>query len=356
MRRLSGTGVSVWLDAAHEGTAPGEAHPDAGPLGRLLGESGASGVRLGPVGPGDLDAVRELCDRLAPAHRESAGRDGLVSVPVRAGADADVPALIAGARVLRSAVDRPNLVVRLPGAPGTLAAVTGVLAEGIGVEVAAVHAPRRYEEVADAVLAGLERCLAEGRAQGPGVPAGPAALIAFGVAAVDDRVDAALDLIGSDEAKALRGRAGLAAARLAHQTHDMTFGSARWGALAAAGVPEPRLLWVTAAHSASRSAHYAEELVTAGTVSALRPPALRSVAARGVAGVDRVWRHYADAARTRTYLKWFDICLEDVAGCLADSRRRAHRAVRPSSEGTAHQVSGTARATGPRQRAVRVPA
>ncbi|MEU7580453.1 transaldolase family protein [Streptomyces sp. NPDC041068] len=344
VRRLSGAGVSVWVDAQGAATAPGDDR-----LRLLLGESGATGVRMGPAGSWHLGAVQELCERLMATHRESAGRDGLVSVPVQVGADTDVASLIARARVLRAAVDRPNLVVRLPGTPGLLPAVTDCLAEGIGVEVTGVHSPRQYGDVADAVLEGLERCLAAGRGRGRGVPGGPVSLIAFGVAAVDERVDARLDLIGSDEAKALRGRAGLAAARLAHQTHDMTFGSARWGALAAAGVPEPRPLWVTAAHSASRSAFYAEELVTTGTVSALRPPALRSVAARDVAGVDRVWRHYADAARTRTYLKWFDICLEDVAGTLA---RTAHAgreataspvpAVRTEHEEAARELSGAA--------------
>ncbi|MEU3898138.1 transaldolase family protein [Streptomyces sp. NPDC045251] len=306
VRKLSAAGVSVWVDAEGEATAAG------GSLPRLLEASGATGVRTGPAGSRSPGAVRELCDALASAHRASGGRDGLVSVPVEAGADTDVPALIARARVLRSVVDRPNLVVRLPGAPGLLLAVTGCLAEGIGVEAAGVHSPRQYADVAHAVMDGLEQCLGAQR----GVPGGPVSLIAFGVADVDERVDSRLDLIGSDEAKALRGHAGLAAARLAHQTHDMTFGSARWGALAAAGVPEPRPLWVTAARTASRSAFYAEELVTRGTVSALRPPALRLVEARGVSGADLVCRHYPDAARTRDYLRWFDICLDDVAGRL----------------------------------------
>ncbi|WP_077800414.1 transaldolase family protein [Streptomyces sp. JHA26] len=337
VRKLSGAGVSVWVDAEGEVSAPdGERTPDTGRLLRLLDESGATGVRLGPDGPRRPGAVRELCERLAPAHRASGGRDGLVSVPVEVGADTDVPALVARARALRSAVDRPNLVVRLSGSPGLPAAVTGCLAEGIGVEAAGLHSPRQYAEVAHAVMDGLERCLDAGRGRGEGVPGGPVSLLAFGVADVDERVDSRLDLIGSDEAKALRGRAGLAAARLAHQTHDMTFGSARWGALAAAGVPEPRPLWVTAARTASRSACYAEELVTRGTVSALRPPALRLLGARGVSGADLVCRHYPDAARTRDYLRWFGICLDDVAGCLTRAAHTKEAHPRTTHTKTAH--------------------
>ena len=167
-----------------------------------------------------------------------------------------------------------------------------------------MRSPRQYGQVATALLAALDR---------PHVaPARTPSPTSFYVAALERHVDSRLDLIGSDEAKALRGRAGLACARLAHRTHEMTFSSACCGTLAAA-VSLSQAAVVTAGTTPARAAHAVQELVTRGTATSMTPAAARVLADSGTVSGDRVWRHYADAERTLAYLAWFGIAMEPLA-------------------------------------------
>ncbi|NEB46805.1 transaldolase family protein, partial [Streptomyces sp. SID339] len=257
----------------------------------------------GDPAAGHAAEIGRVCDQLLPRHRASGGTKGFVSVPLPAGPADGADAWAARARALRDEIDRPNLVVRVPAEAADTATLRALFALGVAVEVSGVCSPRRYGEAATALLAALST---------PDGPTRTASFLSFDVTGVERHVDARLDLIGSDEAKALRGRAGLACARLAHRTHEMTFSSARWGALAAAGTPEPKLLWVTGGASPYRSAHCVQELVTRGTATAMRPAAARALAEAGTVSGDRVWRHYADAERTLAYLNWFGISVESV--------------------------------------------
>ncbi|MEU1150807.1 transaldolase family protein [Streptomyces sp. NPDC005863] len=299
-KRLRAEGVDVWIDVS---ATPGGA---AREVRRALAQGVPAGAR---VGTASVDEIRQACDQLLPLHRASGGAKGVVSAPLQEGTTPGTETVAASwaarARRLRDEVARPNLVVRLPAGAADVATLRALFALGTAVEVSGVRSPRQYGQVATALLAALDR---------PHVaPARTPSLISFDVAALERHVDARLDLIGSDEAKALRGRAGLACARLAHRTHEMTFSSARWGALAAAGVPEPKPLWVTAGTTPARAAHAVQELVTRGTATSMTPAAARVLAESGTVSGDRVWRHYADAERTLAYLAWFDILVEPLA-------------------------------------------
>ncbi|MEU6991768.1 transaldolase family protein [Streptomyces sp. NPDC046465] len=319
-KRLTAEGVDVWIDAS--ATTEGAARE----VRRALAQGEVTGARLGgphgrsAAGTCPADEIRSACDQLLPRHRASGGAGGLVSVPLPAGPAAGADAWVARARAVRDEVGRPNLVVRLPAEAAGTATLRALFALDIAVEVAGVSSPRRYGQVATALLAALDESTRS------------ASFISFDVTGVERHVDARLDLIGSDEAKALRGRAGLACARLAHRTHEMTFSSARWGALAAAGAREPKLLWATGAASPARAAHAVQELVTRGTATAMTPAAARVLAESGTVSGDRVWRHYADAERTLAYLDWFGVPVESLVESLADGGgspvpyARAHRA------------------------------
>ncbi|WP_409237017.1 transaldolase family protein [Streptomyces sp. PA5.6] len=302
-KRLRAEGVDVWIDVS--ATAEGAARE----VRRALAQGEVAGARMGApqddpaAGDAPADELRRACDQLLPHHRASGGTKGFVSAPLPPAPTDDTDAWTARARALRDAVDRPNLVVRLPAEAADTATLRALFALDVAVEVSGVCSPRRYGQAATALLAALST---------PEGPTRTASFLSFDVTGVERHVDARLDLIGSDEAKALRGRAGLASARLAHRTHEMTFSSARWGALAAAGTPEPKLLWVTGGASPYRSAHYVQELVTRGTATAMRPAAARALAEAGTVSGDRVWRHYADAERTLAYLDWFGISVETV--------------------------------------------
>lgn len=303
-KRLRAEGVDVWIDvSATDGGAAREVR-------RALAQGVPAGARMGrgdAAGTVSVDEIRQACDRLLPLHRASAGAKGLVSAPLpeETATTAAPVSWAARARALRDEVARPNLVVRLPAAAADPATLRSLFALGTAVEVSGVRSPRQYGQVATALLTALDRPHA--------APARTPSLISFDVTALERHVDARLDLIGSDEAKALRGRAGLACARLAHRTHEMTFSSARWGALAAAGVPEPKPLWVTSGAGPARAAHAVQELVTRGTATSMTPTAARVLAESGTVSGDRVWRHYADAERTLAYLDWFGIGVESLA-------------------------------------------
>ncbi|MEW2393311.1 transaldolase family protein [Streptomyces venezuelae] len=300
-KRLRAEGVDVWIDVS--ATAGGAARE----VRRALAQGEVAGARMGvpredpAAGHAPAAEIRRVCDQLLPRHRTSGGTGGLVSVPLPTGPAPDPAAWAARTRALRDEIDRPNLVVRLPAEAADTATLRALFALDLAVEVSGVCSPRRYGEAATALLSALDG------------PARTASFVSFDVTGVERHVDARLDLIGSDEAKALRGRAGLACARLAHRAHEMTFSSARWGALAAAGTPEPKLLWVTGGASPYRSAHYVQELVTRGTATAMRPAAADALAEAGTVSGDRVWRHYADAERTLAYLNWFGISVETLA-------------------------------------------
>ncbi|WAL97144.1 transaldolase family protein [Streptomyces sp. Je 1-369] len=335
-KRLRAEGVDVWIDVT--ATAENAARE----IRRALAEGEVAGARMGTAhddpagGHVTADGIRRACDQLLPHHRASGGTKGLVSVPLptappdatdaETDSDTDSGVWAARARALRDEIDRPNLVVRLPEEAADTATLRSLLALDVAVEVSGVCSPRRYGQVATALLSALSaRTALEGSARA-------ASFLSFDVTGVERHVDARLDLIGSDEAKALRGRAGVACARLAHRTHEMTFSSARWGALAAAGTPEPKLLWVTGGASPYRAAHYVQELVTRGTATAMRPAAAHALAEAGTVSGDRVWRHYADAERTLAYLNWFGISMETVAAGTHGSPRTLAAATAPRAD------------------------
>ncbi|MEU7021584.1 transaldolase family protein [Streptomyces sp. NPDC046203] len=352
-RLLEREGVDVWIDVTALGG--GAAHE----VRRALAQGEVAGARMGAPRGRSADAIRQACDSLLPLYRRSGGSQGLVSVqpaevtakggdaaktsePSESGAEgapgaegtsgaegasgaapgAGPGSWVARARALREEIGRPNLVVRIPVQAADPATLRALFALGIPVEVCRVRSPRQYGQAATALVAALDRPRPVPGAPS-GTPVAPVTLvsfISFDLTGLDQRVDARLDLIGSDEAKALRGRAGLAAARLAHRVHEMTFSSARWGALAAAGTPEPKQLWVADAPTPRRSAHYVQELVTEGTATAMTPAAAHALADAGVVAGDRVWRQYADAERTLKFLDWFDISVEAVAAEGATAR------------------------------------
>ncbi|MFK4071469.1 transaldolase family protein [Streptomyces sp. NPDC029674] len=355
-KRLRAEGVDVWLDVSV--TVEGAARE----VRRALAQGEVAGVRMAgpqarsaagtartaptePAGPtestGLTDEIRRVCDTLLPRYWASGGAKGLVSVPLPAPPAPEAVTWVARARALREGIDRPNLVVRLPAEAADTATLRALCVLDIAVEVSGVRSPRQYGRAATALLAALDESTRS------------ASFISFDVTGIEGDVDARLDLIGSDEAKALRGRAGLACARLAHRTHEMTFASARWGALAAAGTPEPKPLWVTGTASPSRAAHAVQELVTRGTAAAMTPAAAHVLAESGTVSGDRVWRHYADAERTLAYLDWFGVPVESLAArppqvpAAAKTLLPPARTHRTAPAGTTAYHPGTRRSLAP---------
>lgn len=253
---------------------------------REIAELALTGVRV-------EDAMRSLtacdarwaCDILRPVYEATDGVDGHVSLEADPRPAHDAARIVSEARALRQLVDRPNLLVQIPATAAGMSAATECLAEGIGVELTLVFSLDRCARAREACLAGLERAVHHGRA-----PARIASLISFQVAPVDTAVDARLDALRTSRARRLRGRAGLANARLAYQGHERALASPRWQALQRAGARAPRLGWAATAveDGAYEDTRYVEGPVAAGTVTTLSEALLYQVADHGLIAEDSV--------------------------------------------------------------------
>ena len=184
--------------------------------------------------------VREACDILHDTWKQTDGIDGRVSIEVPPGLAFDTDATIAAAKKLWTAVDRPNLLIKIPATTEGMPAISAVVAEGISVNVTLIFSLERYGEVMDAFLDGVERARVAGHDLSR-----LGSVASFFVSRVDTEVDKRLDKLGSAEASELRGKAAIANARLAFQRYEGVFSGERWAALAEAGAKPQRPLWAS---------------------------------------------------------------------------------------------------------------
>ena len=167
------------------------------------------------------DDVRSACDVLAPQWEASDGIDGRVSIEVDPRLANETDKTIAQAIELWKIVDRPNLLIKIPATKAGLPAITAVLAEGISVNVTLIFSVERHREVMDAYLAGLEKAREAGHDLSK-----IHSVASFFVSRVDTEIDKRLEKIGNPEALALRGKAGVANARLAYAAYEEVFKAA----------------------------------------------------------------------------------------------------------------------------------
>lgn len=210
--------------------------------------------------------VRAACDRFAQLHRASDGSDGQVSLEVSPTLANDTAGTIQEAQRLWRAVDRPNVMIKIPGTPAGLAAITESLATGISVNVTLLFSVERYAEVIEAFLQGLER------RQQQGLPIRPVASVAsFFVSRVDSKVDPLLDRLG--DPAGLRGKVAIANACAAYRLFEWSLSAPRWDRLAKAGARPQRPLWASTSTKDPRypDVHYVEPLVAPRTVNTMPP-------------------------------------------------------------------------------------
>ncbi len=232
--------------------------------------------------------VQAACDALEPVFGRSGGRDGRVSIEVSPRLAHDTEGTVAEARRLRAAVDRPNVMIKVPATSAGLPAVSTLLAEGTCVNVTLIFSLARYEQVMEAYLAGLERRAAAGQPLEPIV-----SVASFFVSRVDSKVDAAIAarLAGlaptapeRDELERLQGRAAVANARLAYERFRQVFGTPRFAALAAKGARVQRPLWASTStkNPAYPDTLYVDELIGPDTVNTIPPKTLAAYNDHGV--------------------------------------------------------------------------
>ncbi|WKX69167.1 transaldolase [Streptomyces sp. XD-27] len=264
--------------------------------------------------------VRAAADTLRPVYDRTEGHDGRISLEVDPRLAHRTDATVAEARQLWWMVDRPNVLIKIPATRAGLPAITRAIAEGISVNVTLIFSIERYRAVADAYLSGLEAALEAGRDL-----SGIESVASFFVSRLDTETDRRLEQVGTEKALALRGQAGLANSRLAHEAYEEIVASERWRALEAAGANPQRLLWTSTStkNPAYPDTAYVTGLVTAGTVNTLPEATLDAVADHGDIQGDTVRGRYAQAAEVFAGLAGAGIDYDEVVQVLEDEGVKA---------------------------------
>jgi transaldolase len=313
LREIQALGQSVWIDNLNRQLL------DQGTLRRLIDEDGISGVTSNPTifekgmtksdsyddafreVAADTDDPSEIFQRLAyrdvwdaadllrPIFEETGGKDGFVSFELPASLAFDAEGSIEAAVRHRDALDRPNVLIKVPGTEAGVHAFEELTARGVNVNVTLLFAVERYREIAEAFLRGLERRLDQGE------PIDRSASVAsFFVSRVDTKVDKELEERGRQD---LRGKAAVANAKLAYAAFQEIFSGERWDRLAAAGAAVQRPLWgsTSTKNPDYSDTLYVDELIGPDTVNTM--PDATIEAARDHATPARTVDRDVDAAR-----------------------------------------------------------
>ncbi|MBO0805251.1 MAG: transaldolase [Nocardiopsaceae bacterium] len=259
--------------------------------------------------------IRWAADVLRPVYDATGGTDGRVSIEVDPRLARETAKTIAEAKQLWWLVDRPNLFIKIPATAEGLPAITATLAEGISVNVTLIFSLARYGEVIDAYCAGLEQAAERGHDI-----SSIASVASFFVSRVDTEVDKRLDKIGSGEAKALKGKAALANARLAYELYEQRLATPRWEALEAKGARVQRPLWASTSvkDPAYADTMYVVDLVTKDTVNTMPEATVKATADHAVLKGDTVHGTYDEARALFTDLDKLGVSYDDVVAVLED--------------------------------------
>jgi transaldolase len=337
LKELSAQGVSIWLDDLSRPLI------SSGGLRSLVDHSSVVGVTTNPtifagaLAKGDAyndqikglaaeaknvdeaafalitSDVQNACDIMAPIYRTSHGEDGRVSIEVDPRLAHETNRTIEQARQLHAAVDRPNVYIKIPATVEGLPAIAQVLSEGISVNVTLIFSLDRYRGVMNAFLTGLEQA----RLSDLDLSA-IHSVASFFVSRVDSEVDKRLDALGIEEASALKGRAGVANARLAYQAFEEVFDTPRWANLAAEGAHKQRPLWASTGvkDPAYKDTMYVVDLAAPATVNTMPTKTLQAVADHGEIAGDQVTGNYEDAKNVLDSLERLGISYSDVTAQL----------------------------------------
>lgn len=361
--QLGSLGQSPWLDFIDRGLV------SSGRLLRLVSEDGIKGVTSNPTifekaisggreydaqiqalaarGADVMDAyleivtedIRNAADVLRPVHDATFGADGYVSLEVDPDLAYDTAGTIRRAEELFRAVSRTNVLIKIPGTREGLPAIEETIARGIPVNVTLIFSVRRYEEVANAYIRGLERLAGSGRS-----PHRVASVASFFVSRVDTAVDRLLDEVvsrwpGSPKAEtalSLKGKVAIANARLAYARFREIVSSQQWKSLAAKGALAQRPLWASTGTKNPKYSDvlYVEELIGPDTVNTMPLATIDAFRDHGKVA-DALTGRESEAAGVLSDLGLLGIGIEEVCETLvregvqsfADSYRKLVAAI-----------------------------
>jgi transaldolase len=344
---LKKLGQSIWLDNIRRDDIL------SGKLKKLIDEDGISGETSNPTifekaiagnAADYADAMRELiragknareiydalsiadvqmaCDVFRPIYEATHGADGYVSIEVSPHLAHDTAGTIADAQRLFQAVNRPNVMIKIPGTRAGIPAIEECLYAGVNVNITLLFAVEAYEEVAWAYIRALERRAAEGK------PIDRLASVAsFFVSRIDTLTDKLLDekIAATSDAtrqaklRALQGKAAIANAKIAYQSFKRIFAEARFAALRARGARVQRPLWASTSTKNPRypDTLYVDTLIGPDTVNTLPPETIDAFRDHGTPRLT-LEENLADAQQTLRDLASVGIALSAVTRQVLD--------------------------------------
>jgi transaldolase len=335
LQKLTEAGVSIWLDDLSRERI------ETGNLAELAKNDHVVGVTTNPsifaaalsegeryddqvrelAGQGkDVDEivftltttdVRNACDVIREVYDATNGVDGRVSIEVEPRMAHDTDATNASAKALWAEVDRPNLFIKIPATTEGAPAITSALAEGISVNVTLIFGLDRYQSVMEAYVSGLEQARDNGKDLSQ-----IHSVASFFVSRVDTEIDKRLT--NSAAPDDLKGKAGVANARLAYKAYEEFFSGDRWDSLAADGANRQRPLWASTGvkNPDYRDTMYVDDLVVENTVNTMPEKTLDAVRDHGEIRGDQVRPHYDDAQQVMEDLKEAGVDYDDVIDTL----------------------------------------
>ena len=303
LRRLEQFGQSIWLDYIRRRMIT------SGELQRLIDEDGLKGITSNPAifekaiaKSQDYDEamramvrqnksvteiyhditvadVQMAADKFLPLYNKLDGRDGFISLEVNPHLARDTDGTISEARQLWQAVSRPNVLIKVPATLEGLPAITRLISEGINVNITLLFGLPRYEQVAEAYLAGLEARLAKGESVQR-----LASVASFFLSRIDVLVDPILEKMAAaggpqaQTAKSLRGEVAIASAKLAYIIYRRVFSTERFKNLAAKGARTQRVLWASTStkNPDYSDVKYVEPLIGPDTINTMPPETLEA--------------------------------------------------------------------------------
>ncbi|GAA0961150.1 transaldolase [Frigoribacterium faeni] len=335
--QLSAAGVSIWLDDLSRERI------NAGGLQKLIAERNVVGVTTNPTifasalakgeayddqvallaksGVSVTDAVFEITtddvtrasDIFREIYDDTKGFDGRVSIEVEPGLAHDAKGTIDQAIKLAAKVGRPNALIKIPATVEGLEAITAVIAQGISVNVTLIFSLERYRAVINAYLTGLEQA----KAAGIDISA-IHSVASFFVSRVDTEIDKRLDAVGTDEAKALKGKAGVANAQLAYEVYQQAFDTERAKGLLSAGANKQRPLWASTGVKDPNvlDTTYVVELIAADVVNTMPEKTLEATFDHGEIRGDSISASYAAANEVMDAIAAQGVSYDDVTELL----------------------------------------
>ena len=340
-------GQSIWLDYIRRNLLT------SGELKRLIEEDGLRGMTSNPAifekaivssndyadmlqslrSRTDLDAtgryeilairdIQDATDILRPVYESSKRRDGYVSLEVSPYLARDTQATLQEARRLWKAVNRDNLMIKVPGTKEGIPAFQQLISEGININVTLLFSQEVYQRVAEAYIAGLEQLAARG-----GDVSKMASVASFFISRIDSSVDSiaearlktSKDSREQEQLKSILGKVAIANGKLAYQRYEKIFAASRWKALAAKGAKTQRVLWASTStkNPNYRDVMYVEELIGPDTVNTVPPNTLDAFRAHGRSRAS-LTEDIPGAEQTMKTLAQLGISIEEVTDKLTD--------------------------------------